>query len=303
MEFYSHKTAFGRHETFQLRYGWLTKGYQAVEKNPGVFKSDEATVELGVGKNMVNSIRYWMRACRLLDGDLLTPFAHYIFNPKDGVDPYLEDEATLWLLHWKLATNPEQATTQFWFFNRFHKPVFTVSELQVALQDFARANIRNKYSAATIKNDASVLTRMYSQSAGNKKTPMEEALDSPLALLSLLSRGPGRNYQSLPAARPELSLGVFGYAVMELMIEREKTIMPIEELMYSRSGFAAPGAVFRLTENDLIKKLEQLVKLIIGVVEIRETAGIHQLYVKKEINPRKYLDKHYRQYQVAGKAA
>jgi hypothetical protein len=51
------KTAFGRHETFALRYGWLTKGYQAAQKDPKIFQSDEATVTLGVGVNMVNSIQ------------------------------------------------------------------------------------------------------------------------------------------------------------------------------------------------------------------------------------------------------
>ncbi|WP_419645384.1 DUF4007 family protein, partial [Thiolapillus sp.] len=38
------KVAFGRHETFALRYSWLTKGYQAVSKPKGnsIFSSDEA---------------------------------------------------------------------------------------------------------------------------------------------------------------------------------------------------------------------------------------------------------------------
>ena len=193
MKFKSNQAAFGRHETFQLRYGWLTKGYQALKKNPKVFESDESTIELGVGKNMVNSIRYWMMACRLLENSpiSLTPFADYIFDQNEGVDPYLEDEATLWLLHWKLATNPEQATAWFWFFNQFHKPAFTSKELRAALRDFAEANLNKKHSLATIKNDALVLMRMYCQSAGNKKTPVEEALDSPLAILGLVFQGAG----------------------------------------------------------------------------------------------------------------
>jgi hypothetical protein len=62
MRFSSEKTAFGRHETFPLRYSWLTKGIQALLADPGVFQSDEATVTLGVGKNMVSAIRYWLEA-------------------------------------------------------------------------------------------------------------------------------------------------------------------------------------------------------------------------------------------------
>lgn len=97
------KATFGRHETFSLRYGWLTKGFQAFKDNNGIFNSDEATVQLGVGKNMVNSIRYWLRAAQMLemshDGPQATEIGKAIFS-EQGWDPYLEDEATLWLIHW-----------------------------------------------------------------------------------------------------------------------------------------------------------------------------------------------------------
>ena len=33
MKFNSDKMAFGRHSTFALRYGWLSKGFQAVKSN------------------------------------------------------------------------------------------------------------------------------------------------------------------------------------------------------------------------------------------------------------------------------
>ena len=42
------RASFGRHETFSLRYAWLTKGFQAFTKNPVIFSSDEATIDLGV---------------------------------------------------------------------------------------------------------------------------------------------------------------------------------------------------------------------------------------------------------------
>lgn len=68
MKYDPSKTAFGRHETFALRYSWLTKGYQknVASKKEDVFTSDNATVELGVGKNMVAAIRYWLRASQMI---------------------------------------------------------------------------------------------------------------------------------------------------------------------------------------------------------------------------------------------
>jgi len=298
MKFNSSKVAFGRHETFALRYSWLSKGFHALAKNPQVFDSDDATIELGVGKNMVLAIRYWLRACRMMHPTKAetTDLGHLILDEEEGFDPYLEDEATIWLVHWLLTTNPRLATSFYWFFNKFHKPEFTSLELSTALADFIKESVvqNRRPAATTMKNDAQLLHRMYTQSKGNSRMPLEDALDSPLALLRLVSQSAGgRNFQSKPEARGELPLGVLGFAVSQLLEVRQVKSIPIEELMYSRGDYPAPGSIFRLTENDLITKLEQLVHFVPGVFEIRETAGIHQLYLLRDESPTDFLSKHY----------
>lgn len=59
--------SFGRHETFTLRFGWLTKGFKAWCEDPSIFEKNDATVVLGVGKNMVHAIRYWLIARQVVD--------------------------------------------------------------------------------------------------------------------------------------------------------------------------------------------------------------------------------------------
>ncbi|MFK5948277.1 MAG: DUF4007 family protein [Methylococcales bacterium] len=299
MKFLSDQVTFGRHETFALRYSWLPKGFHALKSNPSVFDDEDAVVALGVGRNMVLSIRYWLRACQLISPqkpDVAESIGGLIFDKNTGLDPYLEDEATIWLVHWLLSTNSAMATSWFWFFNKFHKPEFTGQELQTALTDFIKEQVveKRRPSASTIKNDALLLTRMYTQSKGNGRTPLEEALDSPLSLLGLVTQSAGgRAYQSKPEARPNLPIGIFAYAVSQLMLQRDITAIPIEELMYSRNNFAAPGSLFRLTETDVITKLELMVSYIPGYFDIRETAGIHQLYRINEVDPLSYIEKHY----------
>lgn len=297
MKFNPNKVAFGRHETFALRYSWLTKGYQALQNTPKIFSSENATVTLGVGKNMVNAIRYWLLAARLIEavpgGLQATLLGRKIFDDK-GFDPYLEDEATLWLIHWLIATNPEQATSWYWFFNRFHKAEFTAGEAATSLFDFAEQKIQSKFSANTVKQDASIVLRMYARSRGNTRTPMEDALDSPLSLLNLISQaGGGRTYFSRPAEREALPIGIFGFAVAELFHVMAVRQLPIQDLMYAKDAYPSPGAVFRLTENALITKLEKMIHLLPGVFEIRETAGIHQLYLLEQLDPMKFLESHY----------
>ena len=66
MKLNSSSVSFGRHESFPLRYGWLTKGLTALLDDSKVFEQEDATVTLGVGKNMVASIRYWLQASQIV---------------------------------------------------------------------------------------------------------------------------------------------------------------------------------------------------------------------------------------------
>lgn len=289
--------AFGRHETFPLRYSWLTKGFQELLNDPKVFESPDATVTLGVGKNMVSAIRYWLLASRLVvhaeDGGLQpTPIGKAIFGKK-GYDPYLEDEATIWLIHWLIISNPEQATAWYWFFNQFHKSEFVSQEFATALYDFVvRQNIKS--AATTVKNDASIVLRMYARSKGNGRTSLEEALDSPLSQLNLISQSPGgRSYMSRPADREGLPNGILGFAIAELFECMSIKELPIEDLMYTKNNYPSPGATFRLTENALVTKLEKLMHEAPGVFELRETAGIHQVYLLEKVDPMVFIKLHY----------
>ena len=292
------KVAFGRHETFILRYSWLTKGYQAIQNNPLIFSDDNATVELGVGKNMVSSIKYWLQAVKLIKvrkegGYESTKLGEKIFGD-NGYDPYLEDEGTIWLIHWLLSSNPDLATGWFWFFNNFHKQEFSSEEVASSLVDFATQNITTKVSKTTLRNDAKTVLRMYGRSKNNSKGIVEEALDSPLSSLGLVSQSlVGKTFKSQQGERKNLPINIFGYAVLEYMQALKLNQAPIEELMYSKVWVASPGAVFRLSENSLITKLEELSQAFPENFELRETAGIHQFYILENTTPTKMLDKYY----------
>lgn len=294
----SKQATFGRHETFALRYAWLTKGFQAVEKNPHIFNDDAATVELGVGKNMVNAIRYWLLATQMISrtekGFKATALGNAIFA-ETGFDPYLEDEATLWLIHWLLSTNAEQTTAWYWFFNCFHKPEFTNEEAGFALADFVTEYLDGKHSEKTVKQEIPLLLRMYAQTKIHAQSSMDEHLDSPLVSLKLIHYLPQtKSYRALATQRPSLPIEIIGFAVNEFFNALQMTQLPIANLMYSKEQKIAVGAVFRLTESALLAKLESLVQAYPKLYEIRETAGINQLYrLTEQIDSLSFLENYY----------
>jgi hypothetical protein len=128
------KYRFSGHQTFAFRHGWLEKGARAVEACPTVFLQDDALVRLGVGKNMVDSIRHWCLVCQITeeyreDGKpacRVTPLAKKLLSEWD---PFLEDDASLWLVHWLLTTNPCVGTSWQLLFGEFFRPDFSKREL------------------------------------------------------------------------------------------------------------------------------------------------------------------------------
>ena len=101
---------FSGHESFPCRYAWLPKAVEALQNNPRLFSDmDSAMVSLGVGKNMVRSIRFWVEAAGLAQPNRNREFdvseTGKMLLGCEGVDPYLEDIQTLWLIHWNLSTH------------------------------------------------------------------------------------------------------------------------------------------------------------------------------------------------------
>ena len=244
------QTAFGRHETFPLRYAWLTKGCAAVIDRPDIFSHpDRAMVVLGVGRNMVSAIQYWLQAARLIEfteGQGVPTALCEVLLGADG-DPYLEDEATLWMLHWLIASNTELATGFFWFFNRFAMPRFQEPEVRAGMTDFTVQELGIERSQSTLKSDVTTLLRMYTPASDKD----EDHLDSPLGQLRLIeSDTKAHSYRSLRTTRPFLPAVALHFALAERFAdEPEQSALPVRLMLYGGNDRAAPGAVFRLSEE------------------------------------------------------
>lgn len=271
------KTSFGRHETFPLRYGWLTKGYEALKANPDLFdQPEQAMVTLGVGRNMVNAIQYWLQAVGLVrfteEGNQPTALGETLLG--ESGDRYLEDEATLWVIHWLLAANAEAATGLYWFFNCYTAPRFRDKEALQGLSAFVAHELHLNRSQSTLKSDVSTVLRLYAPIAGRN----DEHLDSPLSSLQLIEPEGSGNYRSLRLVRPYLPPVALHFALAQRFAVDPQPALPVRAILYGGDGWAAPGAIFRLSEDGLMALLQKVIENYSGCYELRDTAGVHQLY-------------------------
>jgi len=151
---------FSGHESFFCKPLWLKKGYDALVSGIN-FSSPEAVAVLGVGKNMVSSIKYWMKSFGLSENDSPTSFANLVFNDKDGFDPFLEDTGTLWLLHYYLVKLDIASLYHLTFLDfQREKREFTKSQLQSFIKRKCTP-FKNLYNENTVKKDIGVLLHNY----------------------------------------------------------------------------------------------------------------------------------------------
>ena len=220
------KPSFSGHETFPFRYTWLKKGVDAVTNDSAVFTSDRATITLGVGKNMVRSNRHWCITAGLIralvDRTRFEPtdLGSAIFAD-EGFDPYLEDTATLWLIHAQLAANANRATRWYWAFGVFAQNEFRKERFTSDLIDWAEINGTRRSSNNSIKRDVDCFLRTYVPSRLTKTTILEETFNCPLVELGLFSDASDEiTFQFHRGPKDSLPTEIFAAALSEFWESR-----------------------------------------------------------------------------------
>ena len=208
------KYTFSGHETFQCKNMWLKKGYDFVKAGKS-FNDDTAVVDLGVGKNMVASIKFWLKSFGIIDEDnQTTKFGDLIFAD-NGYDPFLEDPNTLWFLHFQLI-HTYYATLYRQVFVNFHKERKEFSKANIfnfIKRQFAdKAFEKTIYNENTINKDISTLLKMY-------VIPDNYTFDdfsSVLIDLNLIKKVEKDLYEFNYVTKAEISPLVFLYAVRSI---------------------------------------------------------------------------------------
>ena len=184
------KPYFARHETFHPRHGWVKKAVDGAATDPHLFNQDEAVVRLGIGKNMVRSLRFWGMALKVLaevprdtgrvPAIVPSSFGQAMFGG-GGWDPYCELPGTLWLLHWSLLKPPSSAPVWWLAFNEFPAVEFTAEELEHFVSE--RTQDWSFTNESAIKKDVLCLLRMYA-SGQSKRASFEDLVDCPFRELN-----------------------------------------------------------------------------------------------------------------------
>ncbi|MDD7145619.1 DUF4007 family protein [Hallella sp.] len=279
------KYVFSGHESFSCRMLWPIKGYDYINDGNS-FNDPNSVIMLGVGKNMVASIRYWLKALGLTEHDKPSTLAKYLFDEAQGKDRYLESLGTLWLLHFLLVVLNE-ATLYNILFLRYQKERKQFAKEQVlnfVKRLMAEDDRLKQFNSNTVGKDFGVLVQNYVQPS---KPKSYEDYSSLLIDLNLIRNdNSDRGYAFNIEGKRTVPTEIFLYAVL-WMKGSDRTV--------SYDTLQNVGLVFCMTDMEVIEMLQQIDREYSEYVQYSDNAGIRQLLFKegKQMNPIDLLNRYY----------
>lgn len=281
------KYTFSGHESFPCKSLWLKKGYDFVIQEKD-FNSPNAVVDLGVGKNMVSSIKYWLKVFGIYDNNGMTQLGEYLFNDEHGRDRFLEDLASLWLLHFTLIFSGEASLYQMFFidFQRERKQFErnqVVDSIQRRLREEGKENF---FNSNTVKKDVGVLLQNYCLPRKNSYT--NEDFSSLLIDLDLIrhkeNKEDKKEYFFNIEGKRQVAPEIFFYGLLQM--KGEDNTIPYDVLQ-------TLGLIFCMTDLETIEMLKLISERYSNHVTYSDVAGIRQMQFTNEIEPFTVLNDYY----------
>ena len=276
---------YSGHESFSIRKDWLAKGIRKIDS----FKKDELTSmdELGIGKNMVKSLRYWLKVTGITIDEPKNKSIEFGLSPlgkiiKDN-DRYTEELGTLWLLHYSLAKNKDFATSWYYFFNEFDVKEFTAEDFVSSLNKWDEMNNTKPASVSSLTKDFDCLRRTYlprlseNDSLKTEENGPESNMECPFTELGLIKvAGKGLYRKTAPAKHNIPALIIFAVILDQAKGEKEIKLSSLQNDVNNI------GEVFNLDAILMISLLSDLENK--GYVQIVRTAGLDVLRIIKDLS-------------------
>ena len=278
---------FRGHETFFIRKGWLYKGMSNIVREPGVFQgvAGNPMDVLGIGANMVKSLRYWLTTTQLTSepktgkkNQFLTELGKIIYEN----DAYMEEIGSIWLVHYMLAINLDDATSWYIFFNEFNKTEFTVEDFHSAVVKYVRMQEDVSVpSDRAIDDDFTCLMNTYVPriKLNPAKVHPESNIDCPLGelgLVDVINKREGVYKKSVPKLDMLPQMILLSAIINGADGNKEIRISSLQNDKFQI------GKIFNLDSITLINALYRLETT--GLIKVIRTAGLDIIRIETDMN-------------------
>ena len=269
----NNKVKMKRHESFSIREGWLAKGITTIKEDSKVFSSADATDILGIGTNMVKSLKYWMTATCLIEENnrsiSLSKFGELI----DKYDPYLEDNFSWWLIHLNMILNIEDSYIYNLFFNKCTMKVFSKRDIFEQISQILNNN-KLEYNENILQDEVNMIIKTYS--IDEKIDNPENNFICPLSELNLIKKVDINAYERI---RPDFrNLNYLIVYYLMVLLSEDKEYLSIDDLIKLDNS---PAKLLNLDKNLINAYLDEMKKH--DLIIINRTAGLNMIYFNKKL--------------------
>ena len=269
----NNKVKMKRHESFSIRAGWLAKGIRTIKEDSKVFSSTDATDILGIGTNMVKSLKYWMTATCLIEENnrsiSLSKFGELI----DKYDPYLEDNFSWWLIHLNMILNIEDSYIYNLFFNKCTMKVFSKRDIFEQISQILNNN-KLEYNENILQDEVNMIIKTYS--IDEKIDNPENNFICPLSELNLIKKVDINAYERI---RPDFrNLNYLIVYYLMVLLSEDKEYLSIDDLIKLDNS---PAKLLNLDKNLINEYLDEMKKH--DLIIINRTAGLNMIYFNKKL--------------------
>lgn len=282
----ANKYIFSGHESFPCKTLWLKKGYDFIKEEKD-FNNPQAVIELGVGKNMVASIRYWLKVFGISDNDKPSWLGDYLFDEKTGKDKYMEDLATLWLLHFNLVYN-QDATLYNLFFCGFQKGHTQFDRDQVVTYvklDMIEAGKQNLFNENTVRKDVGVLLQNY---VLPRKILSNEDFSTLMIDLDLIRQNnDNKGYYINLEGKRKVAKEIFMFALLTLKEDDGDETISYDTIQEK------VGLAFCMQDYETIEMLKELSNDYSKYMSYSDNAGIRMVQFTSDLEKTKVLNDYY----------
>lgn len=297
---------FRAHDTFIIRKGWISKGMRYVDKSNGevfISKSDNPMDVLGIGANMVKALRYWLQAIGITEEQKsgkrvqsFTDFGKLVYSH----DKYIEELGTLYLLHYKLASNMAFATSWYFFFNEFALSDFTKDDFVTQIGKFIKIQDKDvNVAARSIEDDFSCIINTYvpRYKTMPNKVSAENNIDCPfgeLGMVDILKKE--RNNVVYKKAVPAAS--TFNPWVILAIIHdnaKGRKEIGLNELLTTENNI---GKIFNLDSITMLDVLHLAERT--GELKIIRTAGLDVINLANTYKFEECVERYYGEIEALG---
>ena len=289
---------FRAHETFFIRKGWINKGMKYVTISPDVFISKENNPMdvMGIGANMVKALRYWLQAIGVTQEppsgkrmQTLTRFGQLLF----AHDRYIEEIGTLYLLHYKLASNKEMATSWYYFFNEFSLSDFVKDDFSTQISNYIKieddtANV----ALRSIEDDFTCIINTYvpRYKTMPNKISAENNIDCPfgeMGLIDIIKKEKRHTvYKKVVPSAASFNPWVILAVINDNASANNE--LKLSELLMGENNI---GRIFNLDSIAMLDILHEVEKT--GEIKIVRTAGMDIIHLAHKYTFEECVEKYY----------